>query len=159
MAKGKSAEETLEILIAEDEERELRQVGIVDALGNSASFTGADCPAWAGGVTGENYAIQGNIVVSKATIDAMERTFLETEGDLAYRLLEALTAGQAAGGDSRGKQSAALVVVQAGGGYFGYDDRKFDLRVDEHVKPITELKRIVAIYREFSRFWRPDRGQ
>jgi len=149
LAQGKSAQETLDILIAGDEGRALRQVGIVDAKGGSANYTGEKCMEWAGSRKGENYTIQGNILVSQGTVDAMEEAFLETEGDLAHRLLESLTAGQKAGGDSRGKQSAALLVVQEGGGYRGFNDIKIDLRVDEHKKPITELRRIYGIYKDF----------
>lgn len=149
LSQGKSAQETLEILIAGDEGRNWRQVGIIDAEGNAANYTGANCSKWAGSVKGKNYTIQGNSLVSRATIDAMEEAFLKTEGELAYRLLEALTAGQKAGGDSRGKQSAALLVVQEGGGYRGFNDVKVDLRVDEHAKPITELRRVYDIYSEF----------
>ena len=146
MAAGRSAQETLDLLLAQDEGREKRQVGIVDAQGRAATFTGSECFDWAGGVTGPHYTAQGNILVSEATVQAMSSTFEQTEGCLAERLLAALDAGQAAGGDSRGKQSAALLVVREKGGYGGYTDRAVDLRVDDHPEPIKELMRVYGIY-------------
>ncbi|QOR66476.1 DUF1028 domain-containing protein [Cytobacillus suaedae] len=145
MASGKSAQETLDILTSNDDQRELRQAGIVDANGNSATFTGEKCYDWAGGIAGENFAAQGNILVSEETVQAMASTFQATEGTLAERLLAALDAGQAAGGDSRGMQSAALLVVKEKGGYGGYNDRFIDLRVDDHPDPIKELIRIYQL--------------
>jgi uncharacterized Ntn-hydrolase superfamily protein len=142
MAQGKTADETLEGLISADEDREHRQVGIVDGRGRAATFTGSECFEWAGGETGGCYAAQGNILVSGETVEAMAKTYQEAGGDLATRLLSALDAGQAAGGDSRGKQSAALLVVREGGGYGGDNDRVVDLRVDDHPDPIKELMRI-----------------
>src|SRR5215203_3172720 len=142
MARGKTADETVEDLISADEDREHRQVGAVDARGRAATFTGSVCFEWAGGETGEHYAAQGNILVGGETVEAMARTYTETQGDLATRLLSALDAGQADGGDSRGKQSAALLVVLEGGGYGGDNDRVVDLRVDDHPDPIEELIRI-----------------
>jgi uncharacterized Ntn-hydrolase superfamily protein len=142
MARGKTADETVEGLISADEDREHRQVGAVDARGRAATFTGSECFEWAGGVTGEYVAAQGNILVGDETVEAMARTYTETQGDLATRLLSALDAGQAAGGDSRGKQSAALLVVREDGGYGGNNDRVVDLRVDDHPDPIKELMRI-----------------
>jgi uncharacterized Ntn-hydrolase superfamily protein len=142
MAMGKTADETVEGLISADEDREHRQVGAVDARGRAATFTGSECFEWAGGITGENYAAQGNILVGRETVEAMAGTYEVTSGDLAARLLSALDAGQAAGGDSRGKQSAALLVVREGGGYGGDNDRVVDLRVDDHPDPIKELIRI-----------------
>jgi uncharacterized Ntn-hydrolase superfamily protein len=142
MAQGKTADETLEGLISADEDREHRQVGIVDGRGRAATFTGSECFEWAGGETGGCYAAQGNILVSGETVEAMAKTYQEAGGDLATRLLSALDAGQAAGGDSRGKQSAALLVVREGGGYGGDNDRVADLRVDDHPDPIRELMRI-----------------
>ncbi|WLD93136.1 DUF1028 domain-containing protein [Alkalihalobacillus sp. AL-G] len=142
MASGKTAEETIKLLTEPDEERELRQVGVVDANGNAATFTGNDCYDWAGGRTGHHNAAQGNILVSQETVDAMGETFERTEGTLAERLLKALDAGQQAGGDSRGKQSAALLIVREEGGYGGFNDRAIDLRVDDHPEPIKELIRI-----------------
>ena len=142
MARGRTAEQTVEDLISADEDREHRQLGIVDGQGRAATFTGSECFEWAGGVTGEHYAAQGNILVGRETVEAMARTYEETGGDLAARLLSALDAGQAAGGDSRGKQSAALLAVREGGGYGGDNDRVVDLRVDDHPEPIKELIRI-----------------
>jgi uncharacterized Ntn-hydrolase superfamily protein len=142
MSAGNSAEQTVEALTSEDEDREHRQVGVVDARGRASTFTGSECFDWAGGVTGEHYAAQGNILVGKETVEAMASTYAEADGDLATRLLEALDAGQVAGGDSRGKQSAALLVVREGGGYGGDNDRVVDLRVDDHPEPIRELIRI-----------------
>ncbi|MDP4085183.1 MAG: DUF1028 domain-containing protein [Bacillota bacterium] len=142
MLQGKSAEETLELLLADDPEKEMRQVGIIDANGNAATFTGGECYNWAGGVTGDYFAAQGNILVDEKTVESMARTFVQAEGTLAERLLAALNAGQEAGGDSRGKQSAALLVVKEKGGYGGLNDRFIDLRVDEHPDPINELIRI-----------------
>ncbi len=146
MAAGNTAQQTLDQLIAGDEGREKRQVGIVDAQGRTATFTGSECFDWAGGLTGHHYAAQGNILVSEATVQAMGRTFEQTEGCLAERLLAALDAGQAAGGDSRGKQSAALLVVRERGGYGGYNDRAVDLRVEDHPEPIKELIRVYDIH-------------
>jgi len=142
MSRGKTAGQTVEGLISADEDREHRQVGIVDGRGRAATFTGSECFEWTGGVTGEHHAAQGNILVGSETVEAMARTYEETDGDLAARLLSALDAGQAAGGDSRGKQSAALLVVSEGGGYGGDNDRVVDLRVDDHPDPIRELIRI-----------------
>ncbi|MEJ7631364.1 MAG: DUF1028 domain-containing protein [Rubrobacteraceae bacterium] len=142
MAEGRTAEETVEALVSADEGREDRQIGVVDARGRAATFTGGDCFDWAGGVTGDHYAAQGNILISEETVKAMARTYEETAGDLAGRLLAALDAGQAAGGDSRGRQSAALLVVREGGGYGGQSDRVVDLRVDDHPDPIEELIRV-----------------
>ncbi|MFZ5824419.1 MAG: DUF1028 domain-containing protein [Bacillota bacterium] len=147
LRQGLSAQEALDRLLAGDPHRELRQVGIVDTEGRAATFTGQDCLPWAGGVTGPNFAAQGNILVSAETVEAMARTFQQTEGDLAHRLTEALDAGQQAGGDSRGRQSAALYVVKEAGGYGGRNDRYIDLRVDDHPEPIAELKRLLALWR------------
>lgn len=142
LASGKNAPETMDILIKEDGERETRQVGIVDANGKSATYTGDKCYEWAGGISGSNFVAQGNILVSAETVQAIAQKFIETEGTLGERLLKALDAGQEAGGDSRGKQSAALLVVKENGGYGGYNDRYIDLRVDDHPNPIKELFRI-----------------
>jgi uncharacterized Ntn-hydrolase superfamily protein len=142
MARGKTAAETIEELTSADEDREHRQVGVVDGKGTAATFTGSECFEWAGGITGEHYVAQGNILVGRETLEAMAGTYEVTSGDLAARLLSALDAGQAAGGDSRGKQSAALLVVREGGGYGGDNDRVVDLRVDDHPDPIKELIRI-----------------
>lgn len=156
MSRGKTAEETVEALISSDDEREHRQLGVVDARGRAATFTGSECFEWAGGVAGEHYAAQGNILVGRETIEAMAYTFEATSEDLAGRLLAALDAGQAAGGDSRGKQSAALLVVKEGGGYGGNNDRLLDLRVDDHPEPISELIRIRALHSLYFGETRPE---
>jgi uncharacterized Ntn-hydrolase superfamily protein len=156
MAQGKAADETVEGLISADEEREHRQVGIVDGRGRAATFTGSECFDWAGGVKGEHYAAQGNILVGGETVESMARTYEETGGDLATRLLSALDAGQAAGGDSRGKQSAALLVVREGAGYGGDNDRVVDLRVDDHPDPIEELLRIRDLHTLYFGETRPE---
>ena len=142
MAQGRTAEETVEALTSADEGREHRQVGVVDARGRAATFTGSECFDWAGGVTGEHYAAQGNILVGWETVGAMAEAYEGGGPDFAGRLLASLRAGQEAGGDSRGKQSAALLVVRQGGGYGGDNDRVVDLRVDDHAEPIEELVRI-----------------
>ncbi|MGD8816456.1 MAG: DUF1028 domain-containing protein [Acidobacteriota bacterium] len=142
---GNDAQSVLDRLLADDPQRDDRQVGIVDAGGNAVTFTGAGCLSWAGGRTGDNYSAQGNILAGPGVVDAMAQTFEGTAGDLATRLTAALAAGQAAGGDLRGRQSAALLVVREGGGYGGYDDRYIDLRVDDHPTPIVELQRLLDI--------------
>jgi len=149
MAQGLSAGQALDQLIAADEGRARRQVGLVDAQGQSATFTGDECHAWAGGIAATHYAVQGNILVSDATVEAMARTFKGAQGELADRLVAALAAGQAAGGDRRGKQSAAVVVVRAGGGYGGHNDRYMDLRVDDDPAPIERLKALVDLHHLF----------
>ncbi len=146
LAEGKSAEEAIRILTENDEGIRERQVGIVDANGNSATFTGEDCIDYAGGIAGENFAAQGNLLVNEETVRAMADTFVNTEGTLADRLLKVLDAGQEAGGDKRGKQSAALYVVKENGGYLGANDRYIDLRVDDHPDPIKELIRIYQLH-------------
>ena len=156
MARGKTADETVEGLTFADEDREHRQIGAVDGRGRAATFTGSECFEWAGGVTGEYYAAQGNILVGGETVEAMARTYTETQGDLATRLLSALDAGQAAGGDSRGKQSAALLVVREGGGYGGDNERVVDLRVDDHPDPIKELMRIRDLHTLYFGETRPE---
>jgi uncharacterized Ntn-hydrolase superfamily protein len=156
---GVSAEEAVERLTSADEGRAHRQLGIVDAQGRAATFTGAECHAWAGGRTGEGYAAQGNILVSGATVDALAETFEATSGKpLAGRLLDCLDAAEAAGGDSRGRQSAALLVVERDGGYASLSDTLVDLRVDEHPLPLEELRRIYVMHQAIfgqtpARFW------
>lgn len=146
LARGASAEETLAILLRSDPGRDRRQVGIVDARGGSATWTGSGCAPWAGGRRGPNYAVQGNILTGEPVVAALEKTFLETAGrPLAERLWLALVAGDAAGGDSRGRQSAALIVMRQGGGYGGFTDRAIDVRVDDHPDPFGELKRLVSM--------------
>jgi uncharacterized Ntn-hydrolase superfamily protein len=144
---GLTADEVVERLTSADEESALRQLGVVDSSGRAASFTGAGCHAWAGGRTGTGYAAQGNILVSAETVDALAETFAATGGKpLAERLLDCLDAAQAAGGDSRGQQSAALLVVEAGGGYAGLSDVLVDLRVDDHAEPLAELRRLSELH-------------
>ncbi len=147
MASGLSAEETLEKLLAEDAERDLRQVGLVDSQGRAATFTGKKCHEWAGGRTGPCYAIQGNILVGEKVIEAMEDAFLHTEGDLPERLFAALLAGDRAGGDRRGKQSAALYVVKPKGGYGGFNDQWIDYRVDDHIDPVPRIGELLELHR------------
>lgn len=157
MEQGKSAQETLELLLAEDPEREMRQVGLIDANGTSVTFTGKQCYDWAGGVTGTHFAAQGNILVDEKTVEAMAQVFTVTRGSLAGKLLAALDAGQEAGGDSRGKQSAALYIVKEKGGYGGFNDRYIDLRVDDHPDPIKELIRIYQMQQLYFAPSKPDR--
>ncbi len=148
MAEGLSAQATLEALTEADQDRALRQVGAVDQKGRAASYTGAECHAWAGHVIGEGFACQGNILVP-GTVEAMATRFEQVrgkDGELADWLVEALSAGQEAGGDKRGRQSAAVLVVREGGGYGGNNDRYLDLRVDDHPHPIQALKRLVAMH-------------
>lgn len=147
MAEGSSAREALQHLVGGDEGRDDRQLGLVDRLGRSATYTGGACLDWAGGRSGPGFAAQGNILVSGATVDALAETFEATGGPLADRLLAALAAGQAAGGDRRGQQSAALLVVAEAGGYSGGTDRLVDLRVDDHAAPIVELERLYGLHR------------
>jgi uncharacterized Ntn-hydrolase superfamily protein len=135
----------MELITKDDPDKEMRQVGLIDANGQPATFTGIYCYDWAGGVTGEHFAAQGNILVDENTVKAMADTFTSTQGSLAKRLLAALDAGQEAGGDSRGQQSAALLVVKEKGGYGGYNDRFIDLRVDDHQQPIKELIRLYGM--------------
>jgi len=146
---GRSAEEVVEALTSADEGRAERQVGVVDGSGRPATFTGPECNEWAGGRTGDCYAAQGNILVSAATVDALAKTF-EAGADLplAERLLECLDAAQAAGGDSRGQQSAALLAVEKDAGYASLSDTLVDLRVDDHPRPIEELRRLLGLHRE-----------
>jgi uncharacterized Ntn-hydrolase superfamily protein len=147
LASGLTATEVLARLTNDDEGRASRQVGIVGIEGEPASFTGDECYPWAGGRVGKHYTCQGNILAGEETVLAMARTFEETPGQLCDRLMAALAAGQAAGGDSRGQQSAALLVVRQGGGYGGFNDRFIDLRVDDHPRPIDELKRILQLHK------------
>ncbi|MGB8644187.1 MAG: DUF1028 domain-containing protein [Anaerolineae bacterium] len=134
-------------LIAGDAHADQRQFGIVDVQGRAFTYTGSGCFNWAGGRTGANYAAQGNILAGPQVVDALAGAFESTSGDLADRLVSALAAGQAAGGDRRGQESAALVVVRARGGYGGFNDRYIDLRVDDHPRPIQELARLLDLHR------------
>jgi uncharacterized Ntn-hydrolase superfamily protein len=147
LREGLAADDVVRRLTDADEGRDHRQLGVVDRNGKAATFTGSACLEWAGGVTGDGYAAQGNILVSEETVTALASTFEETAGrPFAERLLDALAAAQAAGGDSRGQQSAALIVVRKDGGYMGTSDAVVDLRVDDHAAPIEELKRIYAMH-------------
>lgn len=143
---GLEAAAVIEKLTSEDAQSATRQVAVVDAHGGAASFTGEACHSWAGHVVGQHYAIQGNLLASQKVVEAMDRAFRQTRGQpkrsLADALMAALAAGQAAGGDKRGRQSAALLVVREGGGYAGSNDRFIDLRVEDHPKPIDELQRL-----------------
>ncbi|HLP62121.1 MAG TPA: DUF1028 domain-containing protein [Candidatus Deferrimicrobium sp.] len=143
LEKGLTPGETVNVLIRNDENPAQRQLGIVAADGKSATYTGKSCLAWAGGRNGPNYAIQGNILAGEAVVTAMEKAFLETKGTLAERMYAALVAGDNNGGDSRGKQSAVLLVVKEGAGYGGYTDRAIDIRVDDHPEPFKELGRLL----------------
>ena len=146
LREGLSAEEVVQRLTAADEGRDQRQLGVVDREGRSASFTGAECLDWAGGRTGPCYAAQGNILVSAATVDAIAETFESLTGTLAERLLDCLDAAQAAGGDRRGQQSAALLVVEQDGGYAKLSDTIVELRVEDHELPLTELRRLYRLH-------------
>jgi uncharacterized Ntn-hydrolase superfamily protein len=147
LREGLPAEEVVARLTAADEGRDHRQLGVVDAAGRGATYTGSACMDWAGGVVGDGYAAQGNILVSEDTVTALARTFEQTAGrPLAVRLLDALAAAQGAGGDRRGQQSAALLVVRKDGGYLGTSDAVADLRVDDHPAPIEELQRIYRMH-------------
>src|SRR5919109_4448927 len=144
---GLFAGEVVERLTSADDGRDHRQLGVVDSEGRSASFTGSECNPWAGHRTGPNYAAQGNILVSAETVDAIAETFESSAGrPLAERLVDCLAAAQAAGGDSRGQQSAALLVVERNGGYGGMSDVVVDLRVDDHERPIEELARLYELH-------------
>ncbi len=147
LREGQSAEQVVARLTEADEGRARRQLGIVDAQGRAATYTGEECLAWAGGRTGDGYAVQGNILVSAETVDALAQTFEATAHlTLAVRLLDCLDAAQAAGGDSRGQQSAALLVVEKEGGYAGLSDALVDLRVDDHERPLDELRRLYRLH-------------
>jgi uncharacterized Ntn-hydrolase superfamily protein len=145
---GLSAREVVDRLTSGDDGRDHRQLGVVDAKGESATFTGDECMDWAGGIAGPGFAAQGNILVSEATVTALAETFDATpDRPLAERLLECLAAAQAAGGDRRGQQSAALLVVESDGGYAGLSDTLVDLRVDDHSDPVGELARLHRMHR------------
>ncbi len=144
---GATADVCLQRLLEEDPDRDARQVGIVDSDGNAASHTGPDCYDWAGGVTGPGVAVQGNILAGPQVVEAMRAAWDDSaeEPELSRRLLAALQAGDAAGGDRRGRQSAALLVVRDGAGYAGGDDVAVDLRVDDHAHPLEELTRLLDL--------------
>ncbi|MEZ5175179.1 MAG: DUF1028 domain-containing protein [Acidimicrobiia bacterium] len=146
LANGMSPGAVVELLTANDDGREHRQFGVVDARGRAATFTGGECLPWAGGRTGDGYACQGNILTGPEVLDAMVAAFHEP-GDLTARLVAALLAGDRAGGDRRGRQSAAILIVREGGGYLGDTDVAVDLRVDDHPEPVVELGRLCEIHR------------
>ncbi len=150
-------ERCLEILLKNDPMREKRQLALINAAGASAAFTGSECLDHAGHRTGKDFAVQGNLLAGPEVLDAMAKAFESAEGELADRLIAALRAGQTAGGDRRGQQSAALLVVRDGWGYGGLNDRYRDLRVDDHPEPIEELARILEVHRKV--FPRPDPAQ
>ncbi len=159
MRNGATAEEALKILVNTDNDKHNRQAGVVDAKGNAASWTGEECFDWAGGyagknfggkgivVTGKGYAVQGNILVGKETVDAMARTFESTKGSLADRLVAALVAGGKAGGDRRGEESAALLVKRKGAGYDETSDDYIDISIYDHPTPLKELERLYALHK------------
>jgi uncharacterized Ntn-hydrolase superfamily protein len=146
LASGHSADDTLSRLLVDDPDREHRQVGILDARGGSATFTGKVCYSWAGSVNGPCYAIQGNILSGEQVVLSMQKTFLETKGELPERLYKSLLAGDQAGGDRRGRQSAAIYVVKPQGGYGGYIDRWIDYRVDDHTDPVLHLGNLLELH-------------
>ncbi len=146
LKRGVAPKDAITTLATRDRDRARRQVGMVDAKGRAAAYTGDECHPWAGHVVGRGYACQGNILAGEGVVKAVARAFESAEGDLPVKLLAALVAGQDAGGDKRGQQSAALLVVREKGGYGGFNDRWIDLRVDDHVRPIDELIRIFNIY-------------
>src|SRR5581483_6764233 len=162
---GLSAQEVVDRLVGEDDGRDQRQLGVVDGNGGSASFTGSECNEWAGGRTGDGYAAQGNILVGAETVDALAVTFeANPQLPLVQRLIECLAAAQTAGGDRRGQQSASVLVVERNGGYAGLSDSLVDLRVDDHEKPIQELRRIYGLHRRLFEVtpredWRPLEGE
>ncbi|MHA1297258.1 MAG: DUF1028 domain-containing protein [Promethearchaeota archaeon] len=146
LEQGYSAKEVIEILIEDDNLKEERQVGIVDSRGNVHSYTGEKCFEWAGHVIGKNHACQGNILASEEVVKAMSKAFINTSGDLVEKFFTALEAGQEKGGDRRGMESAAILIVKEKGAYDGGTDRYIDIRVDEHPNPIKELKKVFEIY-------------
>ncbi len=146
LAQGMSAREAMDRLTSEDDGSSERQAGMVDANGQAVSFTGPDCMAWAGGTAGDGFCCQGNILVGPDVVAAMADAYRTGTEPFSHRLISALEAGQAAGGDSRGKESAALLIVREGGGYGGNNDRYIDVRVDDHPDPITELRRILRLH-------------
>lgn len=149
LEQGKSANETLEALIGADEDRAERQVGIVDRAGRTASHTGGKCLEWAGHRVGDGYTCQGNILTGPGVLEAIAESFEASSGELADRMVSALRAGDAAGGDKRGKQSAAVLVVRKGGGYGGDTDRYVDLRVDDDPEPARRLQELLAMHHVF----------
>jgi uncharacterized Ntn-hydrolase superfamily protein len=156
LGKGYTAAQTMEALKALDPQIEDRQFGIVDHLGNAVTFTGKNCFDYAGGIAQENLACQGNILVSQKTVQALADTFKSTQGSLARRLVAALDAAQSAGGDRRGRQSAALLVVKEGGSYGGFNDKYIDLRVDDDPEPIKKLAQLLSLHEMYFNKPTPD---
>ena len=154
LASGKSASEAVTLMTAADPHRNNRQLAIIGTEGNASVFTGSACLEWAGGKHGSDYAVQGNILTGPEVMEAMGKAFKDNNGTLAERMIASLHSGQKAGGDKRGRQSAALLVVRQGWGYGGLTDRFRDLRVDDHPTPIKELERIYYLHRKI--FPRPD---
>jgi len=154
LRRGDAAEAVVQKLTQADDDREERQLGVVDSLGGASTFTGSKCFDWAGGVTGDGYACQGNILTGADVVSSMAETFETASGPLVDRLLAALSAGDEAGGDSRGRQSAAVYVVREGAGYGGTIDIAVDLRVDDHPAPVPELHRLMGL----QRLYFPDEG-
>ena len=158
MEAGKSSREAIELLLALDPQRAVRQLALIDAKGQPAVHTGAECSAWAGHRMGRHFAVQGNLLAGEGVVIAMTEAYESASkiagSELADWLLAALTAGQAAGGDKRGQQSAALLVVRTNSGPSGDTDRYMDLRVEDHAEPIAELTRLRALHRAF---YRPER--
>jgi uncharacterized Ntn-hydrolase superfamily protein len=150
LKQGLTVDEVIKRLTSEDEERDFRQLGIIDSRGNPAAFTGKKCLEWAGSKVGRNYAAQGNILASGKVVENMGRRFESANGDLADKLAAALQGGDEAGGDARGRQSASLLVVRKGFGRGGYGDTYIDLRVEDHSNPIKELKRLLKLHRVYS---------
>jgi len=155
LASGNSTDKVVDLMSEADSNREHRQFAVLGANGNSSIFTGKQCMAWAGGKRGRGYAVIGNILTGPEVIEAMAKGFENTKGTLAEKMLISLHSGQKAGGDKRGRQSAALLIVNEGWGYGGLSDRFRDLRVDDHPTPIKELERIYSIHRRI--FPRPDK--
>ncbi|MGB5910751.1 MAG: DUF1028 domain-containing protein [Promethearchaeia archaeon] len=146
LEKGLTAEDTIKELIKDDDMREQRQIGIVDSYGNTAAFTGTKCFDWAGHLIGKNFSCQGNILASEDVVNAMAEAFKNNKNDLVEKLFAALEAGQEKGGDRRGRESAAILIVREKGAYDGGTDRYIDIRVDEHPRPIKELRKVFEVY-------------
>jgi len=144
---GASPQQAVDILIQNDPEKDYRQLGIIDAQGNSANFTGSKCFDWAGSYIGDNFSIQGNVLAGEKVVSEMAKGFTQKQGPLTEKLMNALVLGQNAGGDRRGQQSAALLVVRENGGYGGFDDRYANISVYDHKQPINELLRLYQIHR------------
>jgi len=147
LTKSSSAQDVVDRLTTSDDQREHRQLGVVDGEGRSATFTGGECFEWAGGIAGDGYCCQGNILAGSEVVERMSAAFEAAAGDLTTRMLAALDAGDRAGGDRRGRQGAAVLVVREGGGYGGGVDTAVDLRVDDHEEPVRELFRLWDIHR------------